>query len=190
MKAIRDWNDLERAVRSIAAHFETDTVIVVGSQAILIDWPDAPERLRLTPEIDIYPGNNRAWEAANPGAEASEEINGLFGVMSPFDQQYGFYLDGVDEHTAKMPTDWMSRARTATIDVHGRPATLVCPTMEDIAVSKLLRFGDKDRDFIRDCVNADRLNVRTVRARLDQMSMSSVQRKEIEGYISALEKPS
>lgn len=189
MKAIRDWNDLERAARSIAAHFEADTVIVVGSQAILIDWPDAPERLRLTPEIDIYPGNNRAWEAANPGLEASEEINGLFGVMSLFEEQYGFYLDGVDEHTAKMPADWMSRARTAMIDVYGRPAILLCPAMEDIAVSKLLRFVEKDRDFIQDCVNAGRLDVRTVRTRLGQMFLSSVQRKEIEGYLSALERP-
>lgn len=190
MKALRDWNDIERAARSVAAHFEADTVVVVGSQAILIDWPDAPEQLRLTPEIDIYPGNNRDWEAANPGTEASEEINGLFGAMSRFEEQFGFYLDGVDEHTAKMPADWKSRARTATIDVYGRHVTIVCPAIEDVAVSKLLRFAEKDRNFIVDCVNADRLDVDTVLVRLKQIVMGSAQRKEIEEFLAALKKSS
>jgi len=38
-------------------------VIIVGSQAILLTWPDAPVVMKITPEIDIYPENNRDWEA-------------------------------------------------------------------------------------------------------------------------------
>jgi hypothetical protein len=55
----RTQEDLERAVRAIAREFNTDTVIIIGSQAILLSWPDAPAVMRSTPEIDAYPENAR-----------------------------------------------------------------------------------------------------------------------------------
>ena len=76
----RTVEDLERAVRSLTRHFKTDTVIVVGSQAILLTWPDAPSAMRMSSEIDAYPQNNRAWERTHPDREALEEIFGLFGA--------------------------------------------------------------------------------------------------------------
>jgi len=120
VKPVRDREDLLRAARSVAEHFSAERVIIVGSQAILLTWPDAPVVMKITPEIDIYPENNRDWEARNPGFEASEEISVLFGEMSQFHQRFGFYLDGVDENTARMPPDWMDHAETMEIDVYGR----------------------------------------------------------------------
>jgi hypothetical protein len=52
----RTKEDLERAVRALAREFKTDTVIIIGSQAILMSWPDAPQAMRGSPEIDAYPG--------------------------------------------------------------------------------------------------------------------------------------
>ncbi len=155
-----------RAARSVAEHFQADRVIVVGSQAILLTWPDAPMALKITPEIDLYPENNRDWEARNPGFEASEEISALFGEMSAFHQRFGFYLDGVDENTAQMPPDWMERVATAEIDVYGRTAVIVCPAIQDVVVSKLHRLAEKDVDFIRECVAAGRIEVASVLAGL------------------------
>jgi hypothetical protein len=37
MSDVRTIEDLERAVRALAAHFETDTVVIVGSQSVLLD---------------------------------------------------------------------------------------------------------------------------------------------------------
>jgi hypothetical protein len=82
MLDLQTEGDLRRAVRSLARHFKTDTVIMIGSQSILVDWPDAPVQMRLSGEIDAYPANARAWEKANPGLLASEEINALFGYDS------------------------------------------------------------------------------------------------------------
>ncbi len=166
MRPVRDRDDLLRAARSVAAHFQADRVIVVGSQAILLTWPDAPMALKITPEIDLYPENNRDWEARNPGFEASEEISALFGEMSAFHQRFGFYLDGVDENTAQMPPDWMERVATAEIDVYGRTAVIVCPAIQDVVVSKLHRLAEKDVDFIRECVAAGRIEVASVLAGL------------------------
>lgn len=166
MRPVRDRDDLLRAARSVAEHFQADRVIVVGSQAILLTWPDAPMALKITPEIDLYPENNRDWEARNPGCEVSEEISALFGEMSAFHQRFGFYLDGVDENTAQMPPDWMKRAATAEIDVYGRTAVIVCPAIQDVVVSKLHRLAEKDVDFIRECVAAGRIEVASVLAGL------------------------
>jgi hypothetical protein len=189
VKALRDQEDLFRAARAVAEHFQADRVIIVGSQAILLDWPDAPEMLKNTPEIDIYPENNRAWEAAHPGMEASEEISALFGTMSQFEDTFGFYLDGVDERTAQLPHDWMDRARTAAIDVYGRSVTIVCPAIEDVAVSKLLRFAEKDLDFVKACVVAGRLSVDAVLSRLLGMSAPAARDKRLSDFLSGLNTP-
>jgi hypothetical protein len=89
VRPVRDRDDLLRAARSVAELFQVDRVIVVGSQAILLTWPDAPIALKITPEIDLYPENNREWEARNPGFEASEEISALFGEMLRFTKGLG-----------------------------------------------------------------------------------------------------
>lgn len=79
----RTKEDLERAVRALAREFKTDTVFVIGSQAILLLWPDAPEVMRGSPEIDAYPENAKLWEIEEARKvdgmplEASEHIHGL-----------------------------------------------------------------------------------------------------------------
>ena len=44
-------NDLERAIRSVAEHFKTDTVVIVGSQALLVGRNDVMRQLRMSVEI-------------------------------------------------------------------------------------------------------------------------------------------
>lgn len=58
--------DLDRAARAISDCFATDTVFIIGSQAILVIRPDAPVILRTSGEIDAYPGNVCDWEVAVP----------------------------------------------------------------------------------------------------------------------------
>jgi hypothetical protein len=53
---------LERAVRAVATEFNTDRVFIIGSQSILLAWPDAPPMMRTSPEIDAYPENAQDWE--------------------------------------------------------------------------------------------------------------------------------
>jgi hypothetical protein len=149
----RTKEDLARVVRVIAREFKTDTVIIIGSQAILMSWPDAPEIMRGTLEIDAYPGNAKAWEIeqasnADGPVEASEHINGLFGEGSQFHETHGFYIDGVDELTAKLPRDWQTRAKVLRFDVDGTSVKTIAPSPDDLIVSKLARLDDKDRDFV------------------------------------------
>ncbi len=93
---VRTVDDLDRAVRALSRHFKTDRAFIIGTQAILVGWPDAPLAARMSMEIDAYPANAREWEAQHGDAEASEEVNALFGEGSPFARAYGFYIDGVE----------------------------------------------------------------------------------------------
>jgi hypothetical protein len=39
---VRTFEDLVETVRAIARLFKTDKVFIIGSQSILLSWPDAP----------------------------------------------------------------------------------------------------------------------------------------------------
>ena len=133
----RTLDDLERTVRAIATEFKSDMVFIIGSQAILAEWPDAPPAMTASPEIDAFPANARLWEtqekAKHPGEnpEASEHINALFGEGSRFHRTHGFYIDGVDRAPPTPPNPRISapcrcrpRASPARIEVEffGEPS--------------------------------------------------------------------
>lgn len=163
---VRTVDDLDRVVRSIGRHFETDEVIVIGSQAILVLHAQSPAILRTSGEIDAYPGKNQAWESRHPGELASDEINVWFGIRSSFHDTFGFYIDGVDEDTAKLPPGWRARAITRTVQDGVKSIRAVAPCLEDLIVSKLHRLDRKDRDFIRACHNMNALDVALIQQRL------------------------
>jgi Nucleotidyltransferase of unknown function (DUF6036) len=153
-RPVRTLEDLERTVRAIPTEFKSEKVFIIGSQSILLAWPDAPAVMRTSPEIDVFPENARFWEIQEKEEhpdefpEASEHIDALFGSGSQFHRTHGFYIDGVDENTATLPAGWQTRAIVRRIDVGGRIATAVAPCPEDLIVSKLARLDEKDKSFI------------------------------------------
>jgi hypothetical protein len=130
-------------------------VIIVGSQAILASWPEAPPLLRRSGEIDAYPENAKQWEALHAGEEASEEINALFGEGSEFHRTHGFYIDGVDETTAALPADWRTREVRRAVQNGEQTNYAVAPELHDLVVSKLCRLDPKDQAFVME-VHANR----------------------------------
>ncbi len=163
---VRTDDDLDRVARAIARHFETDTVVVIGSQAILVHHAEAPAIMRTSGEIDAYPGNAGEWESLNPGELASEEINAWFGFGSRFHETFGFYIDGVDADTAQLPMGWTERAVERTVPDDGKTIRVVAPCIDDLIVSKLHRLDRKDRDFIRACHDTRALDVALIGKRL------------------------
>ncbi len=56
--------DLEHIIRASADISDDDEIIVIGSQAILGQHPDAPADLLVSVEADVYPKNHpERWEA-------------------------------------------------------------------------------------------------------------------------------
>ena len=70
-RPFRTEEDLERTVRAIAREFKADQVFIVGSQGLLLAWPDSPWNMRSSPEIDAYPANAKIWEIAEKQNETS-----------------------------------------------------------------------------------------------------------------------
>jgi hypothetical protein len=165
-QSFRTLDDLERTVRALATEFKTDKVFIIRSQAILLSWPGAPTAMRSSLEIDAYPGNAKFWEIEErkkePDAEASEHINALFGQGSMFHQTHGFYIDGVDDNTARLPPNWEARAFRKRIEVAGKSVLAVAPAPEDLIVSKLARLDPKDKEFVESYIDARPLDLKAI----------------------------
>lgn len=161
-------------------------MIIIGSQAILATWPDAPLLLRRSGEIDAYPANARDWEVRHPGFEASEEIHALFGEASPFHLAHGFYIDGVDETTALLPADWRQREVRRPIQDGEKTIFAVVPEVHDLAVSKLCRLEDKDKEFVGELATSGRLNISLLLERLRHVELAEAARQRVEAFVRGL----
>ncbi len=146
-------SQLEHVLRAAAAIAQENSIVVVGSQAILLPCPDAPESLLASREVDLYP-------ALNP--ERADLIDGAIGALSSFDETFGYYADGVSPDTAIMPADWMSRA---TLHYIG-DVTAICPDIHDLAVSKCAAARDKDADFVRILLEERMIDAQTLEQRI------------------------
>ena len=131
-------SELEHILRACKGTTGETEFIVIGSQAILGRFPDAPRVLRHSMEADVYP-------KLHP--ELSDIIEGSLGRYSQFDQTFGFYADGVSPETATLPGDWESRlVRVCNENTDG--AIGWCLEPHDIAYSKLVTRREKDMEFV------------------------------------------
>jgi hypothetical protein len=130
---------LEHILRAAAAIADERDFVVIGSQAILGQFPDAPDALLVSIEADIYPRQAPA---------KSDLIDSAIGELSMFHETFGYYAHGVDETTATLPAGWPERLVPLANDNTGG-ATGWCLEVHDLAVSKLVAGREKDLDFVR-----------------------------------------
>jgi hypothetical protein len=90
-------DELEHAVRAACDVADDDAVWVFGSQAILGQYEDAPEELRMSAEVDMVPVN---------ASSKTIDIDANLGELSPFHQAYGFYVHGLSIEAAVLPRGW------------------------------------------------------------------------------------
>lgn len=132
-------NELEHAIRAACDVADDDELWVFGSQAVLGQFPDAPESLRRSIEVDVCPRHH---------PDRVDDIDGALGELSPFYGTFGFYVHGVPIDSAVLPVGWEERA----IPVSGkgeRQSTGLCLEAHDLAASKLVAMREKDRTFVR-----------------------------------------
>ena len=147
---------LEHVLRAAAAIADANSFVVLGSQAVLLLFPDPPAELLVSREVDLYP-------AMHP--ERSDLIDGAIGALSSFDETFGYYADGVGPETATMPTDWMDRA---TLHYIG-DLTAICPDIHDLAVSKCAAGREKDADYVRILLRAGMVDAATLETRIGML---------------------
>lgn len=88
---------LEHLIRAAADIAQDDEIVVIGSRAILGQFPEAPGTLRASVEADLFPRNH---------PERADLIGGSIGEASPFHAAYGYYAQGVGEATEVLPAGW------------------------------------------------------------------------------------
>jgi hypothetical protein len=129
---------LEHILRAASAIANEREFIVIGSQAVLGQFPNPPEALLRSIEADVYPRH---------APEKSDLIDGAIGELSAFHQSFGYYAHGVDDTTATLPAGWMDRL-VPICNENTAGATGWCLEVHDLAVSKLVAGRDRDVDFL------------------------------------------
>lgn len=163
---------LEHILRAAAAVSGERELVVIGSQAVLGQFPDAPTALLVSIEADVYP---------RFAPEKSDLIDGAIGELSDFHHQYGYYAHGVDERTATLPTGWEDRLVPVSNENTGG-ATGWCLEVHDLAVSKLVAGRERDDAFIvvlirHRMVDGDTLRQRLERVPVDRAHLDMLRRR-------------
>lgn len=160
---------LEHLLRAAAMIADDDELIVVGSQAVLGQFPDAPEELLVSVEADLYPKNHpERWEL----------IDGSLGELSPFHQAFGYYAQGVAPGTAVLPNGWESRL-VALSSPRTRGARGFCLEIHDLLASKYVANRDKDRRFARDAFHFGLAQPTIVHERVGLLDIAEEQKSRI-----------
>lgn len=169
-------SQLEHIIRAAAGNTDANDIVVIGSQAILATFPEAPRELLLSVEADVFPRDRPA---------DSILIDGAIGERSLFHQTYGYYAHGVDETTATLPAGWRDRL----VPIHNentRGATGWCLEVHDLAVSKLIAGRNKDRVFVAALFRHQLADPILVRNRLEQTELTGELRALANERISLL----
>jgi hypothetical protein len=173
-------SELEHVIRAAAQIADDDEIIVIGSQAVLGQFPEAPAELLMSNEADVYPKNRpERWEL----------IDGSIGELSPFHETFGYYAQGVEEGTAVLPKGWKERL-VPVRNANTRGAVGLCLEIHDLLVSKYVAGRDKDHRFTLAAAKHGLANRELLLERLKQTELElvvrSVARERIERDFLAL----
>jgi len=166
-------SELEHLIRAAGSIADDREIVIIGSQSILGQFPDAPASLLVSAEADVFPLNH---------PELSDLIDGSIGEGSPFHELYGYYAQGVDEGTATLPRGWRERlvkiSNPNTLGVTG-----LCLEVHDLAISKYVAGRDKDREFTRELVKQSMVRQDVLMARERETDLSAELRKLVKARI-------
>ena len=155
--------DLHHVVAAAAQVVGESEFVIVGSQAILGSYPDAPAALLRSQEADLYPRH---------APDKAITIEGALGDGSPFQQTFGYYAHAAGPETAKAPTGW--EERLVVIEIPTRPANDVravafCLEPHDLVLAKLAANRERDWDFAKEALNARLVDPAVLLDRVDDL---------------------
>jgi hypothetical protein len=165
--------ELEHVVGAAANIANEDDFIVIGSQAILGQYPEAPDQLLRSMEADLYP-------AKDP--KKASDIDWALGDGSPFHQAFGYYAHGVGPQTAKPPAGWEDRL--VEIVVPRRPGSprsprAYCLEAHDTVLAKCVANRERDWEFAEDAIRAGVVQAAVLLSRVEDLPVDAEVRAEI-----------
>jgi hypothetical protein len=166
--------ELEHVIRAAATVAEDEELVVIGSQAILGQFPDAPEEMLVSREADIYPRNH---------PERGDEIDGSLGDGSYFDATFGYYAHAVGPETATAPVGWEDRL-VAVRNENTGGATGWCLDVRDLLLSKCVAGRERDWEFVESALRHRLADAGELRRRADDLPLG---RERIEAVLRMLD---
>lgn len=131
---------LRHLLRASAQIVGDDQFIVIGSQSILGNYPNAPIDFLWSTEADLIAKNK---------PRQTDKLESI-GELSEFHQTHGIYADPVSEKTAVLAKGWKGRlVNILTHDADGETVTGLCLDPHDLFVSKVAAGREKDMEFVR-----------------------------------------
>jgi hypothetical protein len=167
-------SELEHILRAAGAITDEKEIVVIGSQAILGQFPDAPVTLLASLEADVYPRRE---------PQRSDLIDGGIGEGSLFHERFGYYAQGVDENTATLPQGWQDRLVSINNENTGG-VTGLCLEVHDLAISKYVAGRPKDLEFTRELAKHGLTQFRVLQDRLRGVSLPAAVRPVVAARIS------
>lgn len=157
--------DFEHVIRA-AADITKDEIVVIGSQALLAQYPEAPASLLVSLEVDVYPRTQ---------PDRASEIDGAIGDGSPFHETYGYYAHGVGPETPIAPAGWQERlVRLVLPAIQPQDGTVTawCLEIHDLVLAKLAAGRAHDIEFVSEAIQAGLVDPEQLRPGVDLMPQS------------------
>lgn len=170
-------SDLEHLIRAAAAITNEYEIVVIGSQSILGANPDAPAPLLRSMEADLYPLHR---------PDMADLIDGAIGEMSPFDERFGYYAQGVSPETAILPAGWETRL----VKIQNANTDLkigYCLEPHDLAASKLAAGREKDWDFVGTMLQHDIVQRDVLCERIAILPVDGMHRSRLLSWVNGQE---
>lgn len=156
--------ELAHILRAAATAVGDPEILVVGSQAILGSFheDELPEEAWLSAEADLafFDGDQSKPDA----------VDAFIGELSMFHQTYGYYGQGVDLGTAKLPDGWRERLVPFEHPT-SPPASAVCLEAHDLVIAKLVAYREKDQMFAWAVLQAGLVDIDTLLERVVMLSV-------------------
>jgi uncharacterized nucleotidyltransferase DUF6036 len=164
---------LEHVIHAAAEVTGETEIVVVGSQAILGRFPDAPPTLLVSQEADVFPRRR---------AQLADDIDGALGDGSPFHQTYGYYAHGVGPETAKAPKGW--ERRLVEVRVPRRPSgsghvTGLCLEPHDLVLAKCAAGRERDWEFVREAIAHELVDPAELLGRTSDLPLPVAERRRV-----------
>jgi len=164
---------VDHVLRAAGKIVKDDQFIIIGSQSLHGTFPDLPDELFTSVELDLY--------AKNKGLRT--ELLNAIGQDSDFHRTFGYYADPVDERTAVLPKGWMGRlVNLPAGDTEGVRG--LCLDPHDLAISKYVARRDKDIVFTRELARRGHVNESTLLLRLTTTPIDDAAKTRIRRYIA------
>jgi hypothetical protein len=171
--------DLEHLIRAAAAITDQYEIMVIGSQSILGAAPHAPAFVLASMEADLYPLHR---------PDLADLIDGAIGELSPFEERFGYYAQGVGPETAVLPEGW--RDRVVKIQNENTDLKIgYCLEPHDLAASKLVAGREKDGPFVAALLAHQIIFAETLLKRLAMLPVDAAQQARLVAWVRAQPAP-